>query len=253
VRAIIAEWTSTSDQVAYGTDRWVQENRVDVSDDPLLRPHFDTSALLTIDVQHDTLDGEPGEIPGTSAALPAIRQLTAAFRAAGRPIVHLVRLYLPDGSNVDLCRRQLIRDGARLFLAGSVGAELADGLVPGLGGLDAPALLAGQLQRVGGDEVVMYKPRWGAFFQTPLHAHLRSRQVDTLVICGANFPNCPRTSIYEASERDHRVVVATDAVSRLTQEGVRELQAIGVHAWSVPRLISHLPVASSSAAEKVPA
>jgi nicotinamidase-related amidase len=216
---------------------------IGVTDDPLLRPNFDTAALLTIDVQHDTLDGEPGEIPGTTEVLPTIRKLASAFREAGRPIVHVVRLYLPDGSNVDLCRRQLIRGGARMFLPGSRGAELADGVAPALEALDAPGLLSGQLQPIGGREAVMYKPRWGAFFRTPLQAHLEAQHVDTLVFCGANFPNCPRTSIYEASERDYRIVVAADAVSRLAEAGVRELQAIGVHVWSVQRLSSQLALA----------
>src|SRR3989442_358297 len=30
--------------------------------------------------------------------------------------------------------------------------------------------------------------------------------ISTLVCCGCNFPNCPRTSLYEASERDFRLV-----------------------------------------------
>jgi nicotinamidase-related amidase len=39
--------------------------------------------------------------------------------------------------------------------------------------------------------------------------------------------NCPRTSIYEASERDFRVVVVEDAVSGLYDRGRDELRAIG--------------------------
>src|SRR5439155_672547 len=81
-----------------------------------LAPDFASVALVTIDTQRDTLDGQPFEVPGTSAALPEMRRLAAAFRAAGRPIVHVVRLYRPDGSNVDLCRRRAVADGARLVL-----------------------------------------------------------------------------------------------------------------------------------------
>src|SRR6184192_1575266 len=79
--------------------------------DPYIAPDFASSALVTIDTQRDTLDGQPFEVPGTSAALPEMRRLAAAFRAAGRPIVHVVRLYRPDGSNVDLCRRRAVADG----------------------------------------------------------------------------------------------------------------------------------------------
>jgi nicotinamidase-related amidase len=205
--------------------------------DAYLEPHLDRAALITIDVQCDTLDGQPVEIPGTSAALPAIVATTEMFRAAGRPIVHMVRLYRRDGSNVDLCRRASVESGRSLFLAGSSGAEPAPGLLPDPSTrLDPELLLRGDPQPVGGDEFVFYKPRWGAFFQTSLEVHLRRRAVDTLVVCGCNFPNCPRTSIYEASERDYRVVVVGDALSGLGAQGIDELDGIGVSVVALAEL-----------------
>src|SRR5207247_853290 len=82
-------------------------------------------------------------------------------------------------------------------------------------------LLAGGIQHVGPGEVIIYKPRWGAFFQTPLEAHLRALRVSTLAFCGCNFPNCPRASVYEASERDFRLLLVLDAVSGLYERGER--------------------------------
>ena len=64
-------------------------------------PEFDESTLVTIDVQRDVLEGQPLEVPGSSAAADAIGRLADCFRAAGRPIVHMVRLYERDGSNVE--------------------------------------------------------------------------------------------------------------------------------------------------------
>ena len=69
---------------------------------PFTEPQLASSALVTIDVQSDVLDGQPLEIPGSSRALVAIARLAQAFRARSLPIVHIVRLYRPDGSNVDL-------------------------------------------------------------------------------------------------------------------------------------------------------
>jgi nicotinamidase-related amidase len=192
-------------------------------------PDFPTSALITIDTQRDVLDGQPLEIPGTSAALPAMKRLLDSFRQAGAPVVHIVRLYHADGSNVDLCRRGLVEDGATILTPGSEGSELAKELLPEpTVRLDPDLLLAGEIQQVASAEVIIYKPRWGAFFKTPLENHLRPHGVSTVVFCGCNFPNCPRTSMYEASERDFRVVVATDALSGLYERGERELAAIGV-------------------------
>ena len=216
-------------------------------DPSYLAPDFTSVALLTIDTQRDTLDGQPFEIPGTAVALPEMRRLAEAFRATGRPIVHVVRLYQPDGSNVDLCRRRTVAEGARLVLAGSPGAELAPGLVPpNAPGLDAQLLLAGGIQHAGPGEVVIYKPRWGAFFQTPLEAHLRALGVSTLVFAGCNFPNCPRTSIYEASERDFRLVLVEDAISGLYERGKDELRTIGVVLMRTAELVTALGAAASS-------
>jgi len=193
-------------------------------------PDFSSAALVTIDTQVDTLDDQPLEVPGTSAAVPRIAALAAAFRDAGRPIVHLVRLYRQDGSNVDLCRRSAVEAGAKLLAPGSSGSQLAPGIVerPASFRLAPGELLEGRPQDVGPQEVVIYKPRWGAFYETPLQDHLRRHGASTLVFCGCNFPNCPRTSIYEASERDFRIVLAEDAISGLYEQGREELDGIGV-------------------------
>jgi nicotinamidase-related amidase len=211
-------------------------------------PDFACAALLTIDTQRDVLDGQPLEIPGTSAALPAMARLVEAFRTAHAPIIHIVRLYRPDGSNVDLCRRGPVEDGAAILAPGSFGSELAPELLADPGWrLDPELLLEGGIQALGSREAVIYKPRWGAFFGTPLESHLRGLGVSALVFCGCNFPNCPRASIYEASERDFRLVLATDALSGLYERGERELAAIGVRMMSSEAVAAALGVTLAAA------
>ena len=207
-------------------------------------PRWGSSALVTIDVQRDTLDGAPFEIPGTSAALPAIAGLVRAYRGAGRPIVHVVRIYRGDGEDADLCRRGLLAGGSPLVLKGSDGAQLAGELLPDPAArFDDERLLNGELQELSPREHVMFKPRWGAFYRTGLEGHLRDLAVTTVVFAGCNFPNCPRTSIYEASERDFRIVAATDAISGLYDRGRDELAAIGVSMLSADEIASVLRTA----------
>ncbi len=86
----------------------------------------------------------------------------------------------------------------------------------------------------------MYKPRWGVFFETSLDEHLATLGVDTIVLCGCNYPNCPRTSIYEASERDYRVVLVDDAVSGLYERGLAEMANIGVAVLSAGEIVDAL-------------
>jgi nicotinamidase-related amidase len=200
------------------------------------------SALLTIDVQHDfTNPGTPAEISGTSACLPAMGRVVAAYRQHRLPIVHVVRLYLADGSNADPCRREMLEQGKAIVLAGSPGAELVDPLKPGGDvRLDANALLAGSLQTLAKNEWAMYKPRWDAFYQTPLEQHLHDLGVNTVVVVGCNFPNCPRATVYGASMRDFRVALIPDAVSGVYERGLEELSGIGVATPSSEELVRQL-------------
>jgi nicotinamidase-related amidase len=194
-----------------------------------IQPDFGAMALITIDMQNDFLAGQPFEIPGTSEILPQMRELVEAFRGAEMPVIHVVRLYNPDGSNADLCRRSGLEQGATIVCPGTSGSELASPLWPVRDSkLDPALLLTGAAQRLGPNEWVMYKPRWGAFFGTFLEQHLFSLGVTSLAFAGCNFANCPRTSIYEASERDFRIVLVEDAISGLYDRGREEMKNIGV-------------------------
>jgi len=198
--------------------------------DTYTRPDPEQAALLTIDTQNDfTLPGAPAEIEGTVDAVPRMARLAGAFRSAEAPIVHVVRLYEADGSNVDRCRRAAIEEGAEIVRPGTDGAELVEKLKPSEDvGLEADRLLDGEFQQLGSREWLLYKPRWSAFFGTDLDEFLTERGVDTVVVCGCNFPNCPRTTVYEASERDYRIVLVPDATSGTYERGLSELSNIGV-------------------------
>ncbi|HVE96140.1 MAG TPA: isochorismatase family cysteine hydrolase [Pseudonocardiaceae bacterium] len=194
--------------------------------DAHIAPDLGRSALIVIDTQVDFIDGGAWPIPGTTQILPNIARLLAAYRAAAAPIVHVVRLY--DGDDVDLLRRAAIAAGAPIARPGSAGSQIAPDLrLPGAPDLDAPALIAGHLQHLGPHEVAVWKPRWSAFYRTDLDQHLATLGVHTVVFAGCNYPNCPRASIYDASERDYRVLLASDAISGVEKHHLEEAGRIG--------------------------
>lgn len=209
--------------------------------DPYLVPHWDRAALLTIDTQRDFLSEAPYGIPGTTEIVPRAARVAAAFRAAGLPVIHVVRLYERGGANADLVRRTLLESGVEQVAPGSPGSQLADGLAAaGAPELDPEALLAGRPQRLADREYAIYKPRWGAFYRTPLEEVLREHGVDTLVVVGCNFPNCPRATLVEASERDYRLVAVTDAISRVDDRGLAEVAGIGVQLMRTDEVVAAL-------------
>jgi nicotinamidase-related amidase len=207
--------------------------------DPHLEPHWDSAALITIDMQRDFLTGRPFGLAGTTEILPGLQRLTESFRTAGRPIVHIVRIYPRDGQDVDRVRRTLVASGASFVSPGTPGRLLATGLAPDdAPDLDDELLLGGKPQPLGPDEYALYKPRWGAFYRTPLADLLAGHGVDTLVFAGCNLPNCPRASIIEAHERDFRVVLASDAVSQTSDQGLREIAGLGTTLMSTAEVVT---------------
>jgi len=193
------------------------------------RPEPERAALLTVDVQNDfTRPGAPAEIAGTADAVPEMRRVVEAFRDAGRPVLHVLRLYEGDGSNAERCRRGTVAE-TPVVRPGTDGAELVAELRPDPdAAVDADRLLDGEFQSVGPSEWYAFKPRWSAFFDTGLADFLRERDVSTVVVCGCNFPNCPRATVYDATAHDFRVVFVPDATSGTYGRGLEELDGIGV-------------------------
>lgn len=194
-------------------------------------PERGRAALLTINGQRDfARPGSTLRIGGVDRALPAMRNLVQAFRDCGAPVFHGIRLYRPDGSNVDMFRRSAVEEGLRVLMPGTLGAELVDEIRPLRDvRLDPDELLHGRFQEIGPKEWVFYRPRWGAFHETSLAERLGALDVSTLVICGCNFPTSGRATVYEAGARDFRVVLVSDAFSGSCEESLCELCRIGVY------------------------
>lgn len=194
-------------------------------------PQRRSVALLTVNAQRDfTIKGSPLKACGVEPAMTAMQRLVTGFREAGAPILHAIRLYRPDGSNVDIFRRQAVEEGLRVLMPGTSGAELVDPIQPKPKvRLEPSQLLAGKLQSIGENEWAIYKPRWGAFHETSLETHLRSLGISTLVICGCNYRTSGRATVYEAGARDYRVVLATDALTGAQEPALSEMGRIGVY------------------------
>ena len=199
-----------------------------LQDLPELQPQWERAALVIIDVQQDVLPEGTLPVDGTREVLPSLQKLASHWRQTGRPLIHVMRIYQPDGSNVDLCRRTLV--GRKQVLApGTPGVELVADLLGAGVDYDWQRLLTGDPVALTEHEWLMYKPRWSAFQQTGLRGLLDAQHTTTVVVAGCNFPNCPRSTVYDATAQDFRTAFVADATSGTYPQGLAELANIGVN------------------------
>ncbi|HDQ92834.1 MAG TPA: cysteine hydrolase, partial [Synergistetes bacterium] len=84
--------------------------------DEWTRPDPSRMAMLSVDIQREFQPGGPSGREENALTIPSSALLAGAFRKAPKPLIHVVRLYLPDGSNADMCRRSRILSGEPLLL-----------------------------------------------------------------------------------------------------------------------------------------
>ena len=80
---------------------------------------------------------------------------------------------------------------------------------------------------------------------------MHSIDANTVVVCGCNFPNCPRTTIYEAGERDFRIVLAKDVTSFIYDIALQELKNVGVSIMNTDECITRFGASYSKVREIV--
>jgi nicotinamidase-related amidase len=149
-----------------------------------------TTALIVVDMQHDFVSPDGAlHVPDAAQTVPAIAGLVRRFRAAGAPVVFTQDTH---------------RDGDPEFaiwpphaIEGTRGHAVVDELHP------LP------------DDTVIRKPRYDAFYGTPLDHLLRVAHVKTLVVCGTVANICVHYTASSAALRWYDVVIPQDAVSAL--------------------------------------
>ena len=69
-------------------------------------------------------------------------------------------------------------------------------------------------------EPVLTKPRYSAFFGTPLDTLLRSGGVKTVVVTGVATNVCVESTARDAHQLDYCVVLPTDCIAAFTAAGM---------------------------------
>ena len=166
------------------------------------------TALLSVDLQNCFVAGSPISAPQGAEVLDRVNRFAAVCREAGILVVHTRFVLRSDGSNAGLLRETAEPVRAGILNEGGESAALHPRLV------------------VDACDLIIDKPRFGAFHHTALESILRGRDIDTVIIAGLMTNICCETTAREAMVRDFRVFFLSDgtATAPMGEASAGELQ-----------------------------
>jgi nicotinamidase-related amidase len=166
---------------------------------PVVPPRM---ALINVDMQNCFVQGYPVSAPDGYAVLQRINRLARVCRAHGVLIIHTAHVLRAGGCNAGVMREFIPAIRAGLIDRGSHASALHPDL------------------EVRAQDIVLEKPRFGAFEGTDLELILRARGVDSVIISGIATNVCCETTAREACMRDFRLFFLSDATATFDVAGV---------------------------------
>jgi ureidoacrylate peracid hydrolase len=152
------------------------------------------TALINVDLQNCFVQSSPLAAPGGLEILERVNRMAAKCRAAGILVVHTRHVLRPDGSNAGILPKiPLVRQG--ILNRDSESAAFHERLV------------------IEERDVILDKPRFGAFQRTNLEILLHARGIDTVIVTGTSTNVSCETTAREAAVRDFHVLFVSDATT----------------------------------------
>ncbi len=156
-------------------------------------------ALIVIDMQDEFVKPEwtSSWIPEATRQVPKIKRLIEYCRSKNIPVLYTAyrdtHLFKdrPKTGNLMPNRYHQLGENQSWFKEGNIWHEL----------------------KPKEDEIVIYKPSYGAFYDTPLETILKNLEKDTIILCGTLTNYCCGTTARQGYERGFKVIFGSDVTS----------------------------------------
>jgi nicotinamidase-related amidase len=146
------------------------------------------AALIVVDMQNAFVDPNyPLATPDARSTVPGMNQLIQSCREQKIPVIWLrMEFEHPDYRDAGLLQ-DILGSMAASLQAGQPGVEMYPEL------------------NWRKEDMTMTKKRFSGFYQTNLEEHLKSQDIDTLIIIGTVLNVCCETTARDAFQRDFKV------------------------------------------------
>jgi ureidoacrylate peracid hydrolase len=152
------------------------------------------TALVNVDLQNCFVENSPVAAPNGIEVVERVNTLAAKCRAAGILVIHARHVLRRDGSNAGIL------------------AEVPP-IQQGMINQGAESAAFHRRLAIADKDIILDKPRFGAFHGTDLELLLRSRGIDTIIVTGISTSICCETTAREAAVRDFHVLFVDDATA----------------------------------------
>jgi len=159
----------------------------------------DKCALIVIDMQEEFVTPHltPFWVPESTRQIPKVKTLIQFCRKHNIPVIFTAFAKTHDYKDRPKTgpfmpnRYRYDYDDSQLFVEGKILQEL----------------------QPREDEIVILKPSYGAFYDTPLETILKNLEKDTIIICGTMTNFCCGMTARQAYERSFKVIFGSDITS----------------------------------------
>lgn len=152
-------------------------------------------ALINVDMQNCFVENSPISAKDGLVVLGRVNRLSDACRNASIPVIHTRFVLRADGSNMGILGKTAPPVKSGILNRGSESSAFHSGLV------------------IDSKDIILDKPRFGAFHGTDLDMILKSRGIDTVIISGIATNVCCETTAREAMVRDFQVFFLSDCTA----------------------------------------
>lgn len=153
------------------------------------------TALVIVDMQNVFVEGYPASASEGPQVLERLNHLAGVCHEVGIQVIYTAHVVRPDHTNMGIMSKVVPAVQGGLIDDGSVSGRLHSGV------------------RVREGDIVLKKPRYGAFHGTDLELMLRQKGIDTLIIGGIATNVCCETTAREAMARDFKVLFLSDGTA----------------------------------------
>ena len=167
------------------------------------------TALINVDLQNVFVEGFDISATDGPEVVQRLNSLSRVGRAHGMMVIHTINELRADGSN-----RGIASEVVTAYLQ-STGTNRKGGITAGTDG----AKLHESLE-VEPSDILLTKPRYGAFTGTDLDLILRSKGIEAVIVGGIATNVCCYTTAREANQRDYKVFFLSDGTGNHGMQGL---------------------------------